>query len=141
MKPTAITNNLTGTFTNRVADVIAHSCELSGVSPDNMLSIFRQSVNKTRENQLYKLGKTDVKEIEDLLLKPALLLPAHYALPHCDNLVSSISIPPELAIKLSLKDRQEVDVQINPASYTPEKGLVAIAARTAEHPQWVFPER
>jgi hypothetical protein len=135
------TQTLKGIFTNRVSDAVAHSYKLCGLSEDSAYSLFRSSIEEFQERQMEEFGRVDEREMSQKLYKPTLLLPEHLKLQRCENLVATISIPPEIAEALSLMHRQVVEVQVNPEQYSPEKGLMAIAARTDAHPEWVHLDR
>lgn len=138
MKPT---DTLSGIFTNRVANTVAHAYTLAGLSPESAMFYFRRSVEETQQEQKDRLGAIDQAEMHKILYKPALLLPEHYSVPRFGNLISGISIPPELAKKLSLMEGQKVEVKVNPHAYTPEKGLEAFAVRKSGSPEWAVLDR
>lgn len=139
--PQKRTDTLTGIFTNNVVDTVAHAYALAGLRPENAISLFRRSINETQQAQKDRLGAVDQAEMRKILFKPALLLPEHYSVPRFGNLISAISIPPELVEQLSLMERQKVEVKVNPQAYTPEKGLEAFAVRKSGSPEWAVLDR
>lgn len=135
MKPAEI---LSGIFTNSAEYATVHRSALAGVGEDVARTQFTLAIDRAKQERLEKSGNLSGDFLRRLYFDPCILLPEHFSVPRFGNLIASVHIPRELVERLSLQERQRVDVQIRASSYSPARGLRAIAARTDNHPDWVY---